>query len=304
MRPVVITACTHRKRAAASSELAARTLPQGELEAICAEWLRRLRSSSASRLRLVDLYCGRAFREAEAAARRLDASFLVVSAGLGLADENASAPGYDLTLSQDSRDCILRRIDARASDWWRALNGASPFAVSAFDKGGLVLAALSRPYLEMVAEEWAAWPRDRLSRLRIFCKDPPADLPVALRAQWMPYDKRFNSMVGYAGTDGDFAQRALGHFAEHFAGSAGSASDHAVAVRTALAPYTAPPRPKRERRSDEELLALIEQEWDAVEGRSGAMLRRLRRELDVACEQGRFKTLFHRAAAQRRGALL
>ncbi len=167
----------------------------------------------------------------------------------------------------------------------------------------MILAALSRPYLEMVAADWASWPLERQSRLRLFCMDPPTELPGTLREQVMPYDyHRFRTVAGFACTKSDFAQSALRHFVSQIANRGATTRDHAQLVTEFFAPLAAVAWPNNERRSDEELLALISGEWDAAGGKSTAMLRRLRGELGIACEQGRFKKLFHIAAAHRRVA--
>jgi hypothetical protein len=156
----------------------------------------------------------------------------------------------------------------------------------------------------MVADAWARWPLERLNRLRIFTLDP-ASVPTQLRPFWMPYDERLDSAGrGYAGTRADFAQRALRHFVDHFVGIEGDAEKHAQLVTERLAPLDLPVRPNRLRLSDQELIELIRREWSVAGGRSSTMLPHLRRNLNVACEQGRFKDLFKRAAAEQRGALL
>lgn len=304
MRPVVVTACTNRKRSPPLATLRARDLPAGEVSHVAAEWLGRLTAADGSLTSANQLYCGRSFREAEGASDALGARLLIVSAGLGLVEAQVAVPSYNLTLSAESLDCVLRRARGSAREWWSAISSQSPFATGDVDSGGLILAALSRPYLDMIAADWVAWPKERLQRLRLFCKDPPEHLDQRLRAQWIPYDDRLDQIAGSAGTQGDFAQRALSHFAKTFAAQPASAADHRDAVLTSLAPLQAAARPNRDRQSDASLIALILQEWDAVNGRSGAMLIRLRRELDVACEQARFKTLFKQAAAQRQGVLL
>jgi hypothetical protein len=257
------------------------------------------------RVALEALYCGRGWCEAEAASRAANAGLLVVSAGLGLATASTKARPYNLTLSSGSPDDVRRKLGGGgAPDWWSALTGRSAFHVRDFDEGGLILAALSGTYLAMVAREWAGWPEERLARLRLFTKDA-ANLPARLRPCVMPYDDRLDAVgAGYAGTQGDFAQRALRHFADHFAKVEGDAADHAALVEQVLAPVGVSERPVRRRYTDDELVDLIGREWAAVGGRSAAMLRRLRRELNVACEQGRFKDLFRRAAQARAGVLL
>lgn len=122
----------------------------------------------------------------------------------------------------------------------------------------------------------------------------------------MPYDRRLEDPVlGRAGTAGDFAQRAMRDFVEEvLPGSPmGSAADHAKAVLDRLNCHTTPPRPSRRSATDDELQALMRAHWNAVGGRSGRMLRLLRDDLGVACEQGRFKNLFNGVAAQLDGAI-
>ena len=62
-----------------------------------------------------------------------------------------------------------------------------------------------------------------------------------------------------------------------------------------------PTNAPRTRKSDSEILNLIHRRWRRVEGRSGRMLRLLRDEEMIACEQGRFRRLFLLAASQRDG---
>jgi len=298
--PTVVTSCTNRKRHAPAAELCGRNLPRLEATPLAQAWRDRFERASGGVVPVSELYCGRGFREAERGARVLGARLWVVSAGLGLVPADFEAPSYSLTLSPGAPDAVQRVLMGPVSAWWEAIQG-KPFE----DAGGLILVALPSPYLKLVAQAWSRWPAERLARVRLFTKDLPGGLPRALAAQWMPYDDRLDRLGdGLAGTQGDFAQRAMRHFAETFAGAAADVAADAARVREALAPVATPPRAERERLSDEELVALIRREWDVVAGRSGAMLARLRRELNVACEQGRFKDLFGRAAAERQGALL
>ncbi|WP_372784816.1 hypothetical protein [Phenylobacterium sp.] len=303
MTATVITMCSNRKRGDPAADLSAAGLARGTADAVAAVWGRRLVQAPCA-LTARQLYGGRGFREAEAAAEAQGGAFLVVSAGLGLVAADAAVPAYGLTLLASHADGILGKIDDdEASAWWRALTSVSPFHSPDIPGRGLILAALSAPYMAMVADDWAGWPAERFARLRVFSKSPPVGAAAALAPAWMPYDDRLDAIgPGHAGTQADFAQRALRHFAVTFTTSSRGAPSDAAAVRAGLQGLTERERPERKRLDDADLLALISAEWDAAGGRSGAMLRRLRDDLHIACEQSRLKTLFKTVAASRGSA--
>jgi hypothetical protein len=119
----------------------------------------------------------------------------------------------------------------------------------------------------------------------------------------MPYDDRLDQVQGdHAGTQSDFAQRALRHFVQTIGVEVSDIGLHRDAVNASLAGLSHRAAPSRRRLDDQAVVAMIVRDWDVVGGRSGAMLRRLRDDLDVACEQGRFKLLFKTAARARAGA--
>ncbi len=252
------------------------------------------------------LYLGRAFSEATRATKSAKGRLCIVSAGLGLISAESFAPSYDLTVAPNAPDSILRKTGDQARAWWTQVESALEPAPT-LEGQGLILAALSRPYLDMVADAWSRWPAERLSRLRLFSKEAPGgDLAKTLGAAWMPYDDRLDRFDGgaYAGTQSDFAQRALRHFVDKIGVALDDAADHRTAVLSALEGLAAREKPSRERLDDAQIRALILRDWALVQGRSGAMLRHLRDELGVACEQGRFKLLFQAVAGERLGALI
>lgn len=300
MSATVITICSNRKRRRPAAGMSAAGLEAGSADAVAAAWGRRLAKAPRS-LTARELYLGRGFREAEAASAAQGGGFLVVSAGLGLVSADAIVPAYGLTLLASHEDGILGKIDAGASAWWRALCAVSPFHGADIPDRGLILAALSAPYLDMVADDWADWAPERFARLRIFSKTAPRGPAAALAPVWMPYDDRLDAIgPEYAGTQADFAQRALRHFAVTFTASSRSVASDAAAVRDALKGLTVRELPERKRLDDAGLLAVISAEWDAAGGQSGAMLRRLRDDLHIACEQSRLKALFKTVAETRR----
>ena len=74
---------------------------------------------------------------------------------------------------------------------------------------------------------------------------------------------------------------------------------HRARVEAALANRRRPYLPQRERMSDQEILTVITQEWDKVDNSASRMLRILRDERRIACEQKRFSVLFKQARARR-----
>jgi hypothetical protein len=296
---LVIVMCSKRKRAEADPTLFARDLDADDTLAVARAWGRRLVEAPAH-TRAGDLYAGRGFLEARRAAAHLHADLCVVSAGLGLVEATTLAPSYSLTTVSRDADSILAKTEGSAAAWWSALQSASPFSSSATTReSGLILASLSAPYLSMVADEWSRWPAERLTRLRLFSKERPTGPAEALAPCWMPYDDRLDAAADdLAGTQGDFAQRALRHFATTIQGSSNAAAD-SDKVSQALDGFQARRTPVRHRLSDDAVLELIDAHWATVGGRSGAMLRHLRDTLGFACEQRRFQDLFKRAAAIR-----
>lgn len=268
------------------------------------EWARRV-DAAPKDAHASDLYAGRTFTEATRAAGKAKGRLLIVSAGLGLIATDSLVPGYDLTLAATSEDSVLAKTNGPSHAWWTALNSSRAGAEPDFSGEELILAALSRPYLQMVASDWAKWPAERLARLRLFSKDLPKDLPSVLADAWIPYDDRLDQAQGdYAGTQSDFAQRALRHFVETVGVQVAPIATQRLVVETAMSALAHRQVPSRLRKSDEEILRIIQRDWDLVDGRSGAMLRHLRDGLAIACEQTRFKHLFKSAAALRQRPLL
>ena len=309
MQPLVITSCTNRKRRAPDETLRGASLQRGELGVVAEAWAHRLRSAQPA-ARADVLYCGRAFRDAKAAAECARGALYIVSAGLGLVPAHAKVPSYSLTITSNSSESILARIDGScsATRWWEALISCSPFsdqlAIVVQQHPGPILVALPTTYLSMVSAQIDELPSAARARLRIFTGMPSHTIPLTLKPYKMPYDARFDGVgTPYPGTQGDFAQRALLHFVERILPQepTGNAKTHAEAVNASLANLRAPVVPCRQRLSDLEVIALIHRHWDAVSGQSGKMLRFLRDDLTVACEQSRFRALFN-AAKEERGA--
>jgi hypothetical protein len=301
---LVITTCTNRKRKAVPYHLQMRALSSSPMACVAADWCERLRKAVVL-YPASEIYGGRGFKEAVAAASLLDARLMVVSAGLGLIDAAKPVPPYASTILHDAPDGVPARVTDgfSASGWWAAISKQSPFAMSirqaADNHVGMILAALSDAYIDMVSAELMSLPEAALSRLRLFTRASIERVPYGLRPFVMPYDDRLDGPDSeIQGTLGDFASRALRHFAKNIALAHDSrtASEHAAAVAASLEGKRAPRKIERIRYDDAAMLDLIRSRWDDPNGRS---LRRFRDEFNVACEQGRFRALSGVVRAER-----
>ena len=296
---IVITTCTSRKRKPARSNLHALSLPAADLTTVAGEWCARIRAADA-RYPAADLYGGRGFKEANTVAERLGVPLLIVSAGLGLVSSDTAVPSYACTVIAGAPDSVLSRLSdgSSASDWWRTISAALPTSSqvkAAFEaSGGLVLAALSEAYINLIAAELEALPAAARRRLRIFTRAPLHRISDSLKPLVMPYDDRLNGPDSpVRGTQSDFAGRALRHFADHILAEADArdAAEHAAAVIAAIANWSLPERHDRVRHDDPTLRTLIAEHWEFMGGSSSKLLPFFRRELNIACEQGRFAAL-------------
>jgi hypothetical protein len=244
-----------------------------------------------------DLYGGRAFGLARDLASSAGTKFFVVSAGFGLVPGSQKLPTYSLTVARHDQDSIQGKAVGPfdPATWFEALTDG-PYSVAWPDVfsegGGRVLVALTKPYAEMATPALAKLPVSDLRRLRLFGAGLVAVLPTALKPYLLPYDDRLDTL--FPGTRSDFAQRALVHFVQNVAVADGDYATDAVRVRASLAATRAPSRPERRTVSDEALLALISARL-SPQASASRLLRQLRDEDQMACEQGRFARLFRQA---------
>ena len=298
----VITICTHRKRVRPSALATAVSLPFGSQDTVQSAWLDKLRTLPAD-VPASALYAGRGFALAVQGATIAKAKLYILSAGLGLVAATQRVPGYGLTVSDGRAESVTTRVTGEFDvDAWFSALLSGPYSKRWADVGGhgsgRILLALTRPYAEMVGRSLSELDLSILARLRIFGAALSPALPAVLRQALAPYDERLDAIL--PGTRADFAQRALLHFVSSIAvlrKAQDRASDYA-AVEAALESAAAPDRPRRPRRTDEEILKLILVRLRSQSG-IARILRALRDEEGVACEQSRFSRLYRAAVDQR-----
>ena len=300
---VVITICSHRKRTRPPSESTPVSVPIGSQHAVQTAWIAKIRTLPPSGVAGA-LYAGRGFRLATQAAEITGAKLYVLSAGLGLVASDKQVPLYGLTVSGRHSESVAARVPGEfdSAAWFSGLL-SGPHSDQWSDVmalgSGRVLIALTRPYAQMVGKSLSTLGPQALARLRIFGASLASALPLALHPAIAPYDSRLDAIL--PGTRADFSQRALLHFVRSVATKFDARNRDAdyAAVEAALRGVAIPNRPHRPRRTDTEILQLI---LARLQFQSGVarILRALRDEEGVACEQARFSKLY-RTALQRRG---
>ena len=256
--------------------------------------------AAAPRARRADeVYVGRSFSEAKRVASVLDAALFVVSAGLGIVSASEMVPGYDLTVvdGTNSIRSLLKTQGKKTSDWWALLTKddvrqRSLRSVVQQNPDSLVLVALPSSYLQMVVEDIESLSDSEVDRVRIFTSSSGrSSVSERIRKVVLPYDERLEGSL-FPGTRNDFAQRALRHFIESLSGHRLSLKKSHEAVARALMAMSSRQLPTRVRKTDDEIRMLLEQNWIDFGGSSTRLLRYLRDDALVACEQSRFRNLW------------
>jgi len=299
---VVVVPCASRKRVGPEGPTRAASLKRASQARVEKQWLARV-NTFPQQVTARHLYRGRGFSLAAAVAESTGARLLVISAGLGLVEADREVPSYGLTVGAQGEDVVSTRVlgsfDPRR--WWAAIKTGrfSSDWPKVFQTGdGPVLMALTRPYAEMVADDLAALSDADIQRLRIFGHGLDRILPERVRDSVMPYDARLDSIL--PGTRTDFPQRALSHFANTVGPSKEALADGA-AVSAALKGRRVPIRIQRPRLDDDAMVNAIALHLRTTQG-IGRILRRLRHEDRIACEQRRFTKLYRVAMRQAAGS--
>ena len=304
----VITNCTNRKLVAPAPRLQASKLGRGSQEKLARNWSKRIQTTKPV-VRAGDLYGGRAFREAENAAKSGGGSLWIVSAGLGLVSANTHVPSYGLTISPGSPDSLSDLVSGDhfcPQTWWKTVNrykrpGSICKLVREHPSERFLLAISSR-YLTLITDDLLTLRSSELNRIRLVGPPLSTPMPDELRQVLMPYDDRLESRrLGISGTRGDFAQRAARHFATEIwcKNPEAKSEEHASAVLQILSTVQSRTIPTRVKKTDLQIRALIRKHWQQLDGRSGKMLRFFRDGLLIACEQKRFSNLFNEVKTQK-----
>jgi hypothetical protein len=250
-----------------------------------------------------DLYAGRGFLEAKKAVGFDTSRLWIISAGLGLINGGQWVPPYDLTLAPNSKNSVQNKIGKgvkKKVEWWQALEGEFSFSRAlkeiVEDKPeAIFVMALSESYFSMLLDSIESLSGSACERLRIITSSSISLEGNKFGEVIIPYNEKLDGPDSESkGTKADFYQRAARHFIDSILveNPAGSGVQHKKQVASLMEGMRSPQRPTREKLPDEQVISLIEKNWEMVGGRSAEMLRYLRDKEQIACEQGRFARLF------------
>ncbi|WP_145145003.1 hypothetical protein [Pseudomonas duriflava] len=245
------------------------------------------------------LYVGRSVQEAFKVARALKAELMFASTGMGLIPSDGLCPLYDLTVAEGAGSIRLKLNEFGASprDWWDAINTQynQPYPIKELAGSpdvGLILIALSANYIDLIANDLAQINAVDAAKIRIFTSRPGIiHLPEHFKHVAMPYDERLESSR-IAGTRNDYPQRAMLHFIEDLNLAFQPITVARHTVNEAMDRLQTVSKVARRRVTDQEVLTLLKEVWASYGGSSTRLLRYLRDEAKVACEQSRFRTLW------------
>lgn len=248
------------------------------------------------------LYQGRSIADAVAAAAYLESSWYVVSAGLGLVRSDQPVPAYECTVAARSElGGRLKLLGATAVDWWNAITAHQPYPLSRLIAQSPTLLALPSSYLRMIHDDLARVSPAEVGQLRIFTSTAGLQfVPEHLADCVMPYDDRLESVRDYAGTRSDFAQRALRHFVEALGAASLPLDEARATVSAALARLPQRRQSVGKRMSDDEIRRVLTEQWSQHGGSCTRLLRYLRDEAHISCEQKRFSRIWNALAAELR----
>jgi hypothetical protein len=281
-------------------------LAPGSIDEVGCRWVAALNAADTIGP-AAKLYQGGSHAESRRAVAESNYHHLIVSAGLGLVSAESKIPNYAASVLPGEDDVLAKLNDCEdAANWWCWIQGRSPFARSLEaamkTTEGLCLIALPHAYMTMVAADIQSLPSVLLTRVRLFSG---SKAPIQLQHLQMPYDDRLDGVDSpHRGTRANFAARAMRHFVVSIlpTHNTQSAPQHAAAVIAALSTWRNPAPTRGQRKTDAELREILRTNWEAVGGRSTLMLRLLRDELGVACEQRRFANLFRDLRTECEGA--
>lgn len=295
MHHIIVSNCTNRKSSKVKKVQPSSSMYDIEnVDYFLDKWF-DLINKAEEKKSAISIYQGRSVSEILRAKKILNAEIYFLSAGLGVVNEKDLIPNYDLTISEgdNSLKALFSKWSIDESIWWDKLYSRTLNETFSTSEMGNIFIALPQNYLKMIVPHLTKLDKVVLENTRLFLHPTSLQqLPDSLKNLYIPYDYRFGNSE-FKGTMVDYCQRCLHHFIKYIFTPNQDLTTAKVLVTKyieSLPPIT--PKIKRPKLSDAEISKLILEGWDSCNGQSSKLLRFLRDEKMIACEQSRFKELW------------
>ena len=304
MKYLVIINCTSRKAAKPSQVLARppKITKGSQLTTVARDWVKKIDLEKNLYL-AKDLYQGRTIIDTKASVQILNKSDVyVVSAGMGLTHFDTSIPSYELTVVENSQfQKNLEKNNFCIQKWWSVLNKArhgttTPLCALVSKKTySKIFIVMPSSYLDLIRDDlWKADPKKLKNTLIFTSPYGQTKIPSEWGHHCLAYDDRLeDKKSGYNGTRSDFSQRAFRHFIEHLGLQDSSIEIAQRRVLACMGRLQIPALPERRKVQDEEIIRQIKKNWKKNSGHAHKLLRHLRDDLLISCEQSRFQRLWN-----------
>jgi hypothetical protein len=308
----VVVTCTKRKTRPPSAGLQLHETAAATPEARAEAWITRLHEATGDFVPARDLYAGDHWSVALSipdAAPTLDIRLWVCSAGYGLLPVDTLIAPYSATFSATHPDAVHRGLAGvpRAEvlrRWWEQLaqwEGPEPgrprtlLALAEAHPDASLLIVASAPYLRALSADLADARKALRSPDKLSIVSAAARHLKGLAESVVPFDRRLQQVL--RGADMSLNVRVARELLLNGAEPVRSSlAHHAELLSRGLKRRETIARPSQ---TDDEVRGFIRGELAArPQARWSPLLRKLRTELGLGCEQKRFKQLFLETAAE------
>jgi hypothetical protein len=303
MKIGIITNCSKSKKQKVQQDLMALNLKEGLIDQVSNEWSEKVKGSIHETLPARDQYVGRSFKEVKKIEKIQNINWHIISAGLGLISSEKEIPSYDLTITNGSSNSIVQKLNCNSgiSDWWKKINekfnhGSFPIAKLINEyKDTLFLFALTKSYFNLISSEFSQI-KDN-SKIRLFGFRDSNNLDLSVKKYFLPYDpSKFDGPDSENnGIKNDYPRRVMRHYVEHILCQLRGPNfeQESKLVEEYLSNKTPQKILNNKKYTDDYIIEKIKDYKKEDYPTHRILLKHFRHDLNIACEDSRFKALFH-----------
>ena len=303
-----ITTCTSRKTLPCPAGLSMQSIAANSVQKRFSAWLERLSCDKSETKKPTELYSGGSWK----IVRRINSEFSgklktwVVSAGQGLLDEEEKVPSYAATFASGEPDCVVsgKVSSDNLTDWWTLLcewRRANGKVISSL--ADLAHAYPNQPMVVALSADYFKATQTDLLKARATLADPELLILISagtkpkgpLAENLVPADARFENLFGKSRLvlNNKIAALVLRDFKPEQM-NVQKVSEHLEKMIRELPPSS---YPSRTRGTDAEVRRFLEAKASTTANPCYTALLKEYRSLGRACEQRRFRSLFHETSS-------